>query len=144
MVGCSDQFAATVTVDATAFASGKYRVGVTANGSTTFCSFSFPPDPALQNEPCSAGFTLTVAPSQSCASTETDGARTLQCQPIAGKFTETITVEGTPQSVEVQEWVDGTSVFDKTISPTYGLTQPNGPACGPSCKQAAVAWTIPD
>ena len=79
---------------------------------------------ANNHEPCSAGFTLT---------TQTDGTR----------LTQRITVEGAPQSVEVQESIDGTSVFDKTVSPAYQTSQPNGPNCAPICRQATAAWTIP-
>ena len=66
-----------------------------------------------------------------------------QCQPIDGKFTEAITIDGTPSEIEVQQTVTGTVIFDQTVAPTYQTNQPNGPGCAPTCRQAGAAWTIP-
>ena len=126
LIGCMDQFTATVTVDATTVPAGKHTLTVTIDGAATSCSFNLPELAGLINEPCSVGFSLSVPG-----------------QPTDGKFTETIGVFGTPSSIEVHQTLDGTVVLDQTIAPTYQTNQPNGPGCGPICHQATAAWTIP-
>jgi hypothetical protein len=126
LIGCVDQFSATVTVDATTVPAGKHTLTVTIDGAATSCSFNLPELANPVNDPCAAGFSLSVPG-----------------QPTDGKFTETIRVFGTPSSIKVQQTLDGTVVLDQTISPTYQTNQPNGPGCGPICHQATAAWTIP-
>jgi len=126
LIGCEDQFMATLTVDATMVPAGMHTVQVTADGVVASCAFQFPPDVGL-GVPCSSAFGLTIVPDQT----------------IAGRFTERITFSGTPSLVEVQQLVGGTVIFDQTVSPTYQMNQPNGPGCGPICEQANVLWTIP-
>ncbi len=125
-IGCVDQFSATVTVDATTVPAGKHTLTVTIDGAATSCSFNLPELANPVNDPCAAGFSLSVPG-----------------QPTDGKFTETIRVLGTPSSIEVHQTLDGTVVLDQTLSPTYQTNQPNGPGCAPICHQASAAWTIP-
>ncbi len=126
LIGCVDQFSATVAVDATMVPAGKHILTVTIDGAATSCSFNLPELASPVNDPCSAGFSLSVPG-----------------QPTDGKFTETIGVLGTPSSIKVHQTLDGTVVLDQTISPTYQTNQPNGPGCGPICHQASAGWTIP-
>ena len=86
---------------------------------------------------------MTVDPAQMCATTQSPTVAWQQCQPIEGMFVEKIAVLGTPSSIEVQQTVGGTVIFDQTVAPTYQTNQPNGPGCGPTCHQATAVWTIP-
>lgn len=111
------------------------------------CTFPFPPtDSSLGDavvEQCSSGLMLVVEPAMSCTTTEIQTVTSEQCQPIDGEFTETVTVSGAPSTVQVQQLVGGTVIFDQTVSPTYQINEPNGPSGGPICHQAAATWTIP-
>jgi hypothetical protein len=126
LIGCEDEFTATVTVDATMVPAGNHTLTVTIDGAATSCSFNLPELPNLLNDPCAAGFSLNVPG-----------------QPTDGKFTEMITIHGTPSSINFHQTLDGTVVLDQTVAPTYQTNQPNGPACGPTCHQAGAEWTIP-
>ncbi len=126
LIECEDEFSATVTVDATMVPAGNHTLTVTIDGAATSCSFHLPELPNLINDPCAAGFGLNVPG-----------------QPTDGKFTETMTIHGTPSSIEVHQTLDGTVILDQTVSPTYQTNQPNGPGCAPICHQAGAEWTIP-
>jgi hypothetical protein len=139
--GCNDQFSATVTMDATQVPAGTHTVNVVADGAATSCTFPFPPTDAVAQ--CSSGLTVIVQAAAICTTVQTDAAITEKCQPIDGKFTESIWVSGTPSVVQVQQLVAGTVILDQTIAPTYQTNQPNGPGCGPTCHRAGAAWTIP-
>jgi hypothetical protein len=144
-VGCEDQFSASVTMDATQIPAGTHTIDVMADGAAMSCTFSFPPDPSTGGiaAQCPSGLTVLVQPATVCTTTQSRTAASQQCQPIDGKFTESIWVSGTPKMVQVQQLVGGTAILDQTVSPTYQTNEPNGPGCGPICQQASAAWTIP-
>ncbi len=144
-IGCEDQFSATVTMDATLVPAGTHTVDVVADGAAMSCTFSFPPADSTGGLPaqCSSGLTVFVQPATVCTTTQTATTASQQCQPIEGKFTESIWVSGTPSVVQVQQLVDGTVILDQTVSPTYQTSEPNGPGCGPICHQGGAEWTIP-
>jgi hypothetical protein len=143
-IGCQDQFSATVTVDSTMVSAGRHTVTVTVDGAAGSCTFQIPPTAGLTNDPCTApGFSITIGPAETCTTTQSATATSQQCQPIDGLFVERIAVNGTPKSIEVQQTVAGTVIFDQTVAPTYQTNQPNGPGCAPTCHQAGAEWTIP-
>ena len=147
-VGCRNQVAATVTVNATVVPAGTHTVVVTADGVIGSCTFPFPPaDPTVgvgTGEQCSSGLSLVVWLTTVCTTTQSGIVTSSQCEPIVGNFTETITINGTPTTLRIQQLVGGTVISDKTVSPSYVTNQPNGPCCEPTCHQAGVAWKIPD
>jgi len=144
LIGCADQFSATVTVDATRVPAGRHTVTVTIDGAAGSCTFQLPPSAELTNDPCSApGFSMTIGPAETCTTTQSPTVSSQQCQPIDGVFVEKLLVLGAPRSIEVQQTVAGAVIFDQTMTPAYQTNQPNGPGCGPICRQASAAWTIP-
>jgi hypothetical protein len=147
-VGCRDQVAATVIVDATVVPAGTHTLVVTADGVIGSCTFPFPPaDPSVgvgTGEQCSSGLSLVVWLTTVCTTTQSGIVTSSQCEPIVGKFTETITINGTPSTLRIQQMVGGAVISDKTVSPSYVTNQPNGPCCEPTCHQAGVAWKVPD
>ena len=148
MVGCKNQVAATVTVNAAVVPAGTHTILVTADGVPGSCTFPFPPaDPTVgvgTGEQCSSGLSLDVWVTTVCTTTQSGIVTSSQCEPVAGKFTETITINGTPTTLRIQQLVGGTMISDKTVSPSYVVNQPNGPCCEPTCRQAGVDWTIPE
>jgi hypothetical protein len=93
--------------------------------------------------PCSGGLVVEVDPAMTCTTAQTAGLTTRTCQPIAGELTETILLPGTPSSVHVQQMVDGTTILDATLTPTYKAYAPNGTSCGPTCHDATAELTLP-
>jgi len=144
-IGCNDQFSAMVTMDATMVPAGTHTVDVVADGAVMSCTFSFPPDPSTGGiaAQCSNGLTVFVEPALVCTTMQSATGAWEACQPIDGKFGESIWVSGTPSVVQVQQAVGGTVILDQTVSPTYQTSQPNGPGCGPICHQGGAEWTIP-
>jgi hypothetical protein len=125
---------------------GNQQIVITADGATSTCTFTFPlatlPSGGTAEPQCPSGLMVMIGPTTTCTTTSTDAARTQTCTPIAGHFVETITVTGKPAQVQVHQTVDGATVLDQTMSPSYHTTQPNGPGCDPTCHQAAATWTF--
>lgn len=47
-------------------------------------------------------------------------------------------IENGPQQVAVSVTRDGQTLVDKTVTPTYRTSRPNGPQCAPECRQASL------
>lgn len=141
LVGCDDSFSAQISVSASGVPAGTHTVTVTVDGATTSCSFQFPPDAATlaRGVTCSGNAYVGLTAAQTCQSS--GGSET--CQPVPGQYVESVTVFGTPQSVQVQQTVGGAVILDESVTPSYETYQPNGSGCPPTCQEAAVQWTIP-
>ena len=113
------------------------------------CTFTLPPPAnagtlgSIFSGQCSNGLTVALRYAMTCAPAQTGTGTETVCEPIAGMFTEYISLTGTPASVHVQQSVRGATIFDQTFAPTYTIYQPNGASCGPTCHGAGAELTVP-
>jgi hypothetical protein len=142
LVGCQNSFTATVRSADGSFPSGAHRVQVLSDSSTLNCAFTFPTGAGTAQPVCDGGMTVAVWPETTCTDTMATGTASHSCDPIPGKFVETITVVGTPGQVHAWQYVDDAPILDVAAAPTYQISMPNGPGCGPSCLQATASWTL--
>ncbi|WP_437925236.1 hypothetical protein WMF37_40215 [Sorangium sp. So ce291] len=63
--------------------------------------------------------------------------------PIPGQFVQGITVHGTPARVDVVVRRDGAAVGERSFTPEYQTSTPNGEGCGPACRGDAQEWELP-
>ena len=146
LIGCRDQFVASVSRADGSFPSGAHRIEILADGASLTCSFTYPlataPGGAAIPPSCPIGLTVNIAQQQVCMQTTENGGVAFTCQPIPGQFLETIELAGTPAQVHVWQYVDDVALLDAATAPVYQDYFPNGPACGPPCHQASVDWTL--
>lgn len=147
LIGCGDQFTATVSAASGALPTGTHTVDVTADGAMLSCTFVFPletlPSGGTIGVQCQNGLRVDVVSATICTTTQSDAALMQRCDPVPGQLKEHITVSGTPASIRVEQSVGGTVILDESAMPTYQSSQPNGPGCEPICRQAGAEWTIP-
>jgi hypothetical protein len=147
LIGCEDQFTATVSVTASAVPAGTHTVVVTADGTSSSCSFTLPPQNLAAGDnaaaQCPAGLEVIVGATQVCMTTQSGDVTASHCDPVPGQLTEQISVMGSPASIRVEQSVGGTVVLDQSATPAYQTNEPNGSGCGPICHQAGADWTIP-
>jgi hypothetical protein len=147
LIGCNDQFSATVSAASTAVPAGMHTIDVTVDGTLLSCTFTFPGAlPASGGgivASCQGDLSVDVGSPFTCTTTMTDAAIGQHCEPVPGQIRETIRIAGTPASVHVRQSVDGTVILDQSATPTYQRNQPNGIGCDPICRQAGAEWTIP-
>ena len=60
-----------------------------------------------------------------------------------GRFELFVSVAGTPQVPRVSVASAGAPVADRTFTPQYTVSRPNGPDCEPECRQWTGTWTLP-
>jgi len=144
-IGCVDGFTATVQRADGTFPSGTHRIEALVDGVTLKCTFTFPlatQNGATAQPTCDAGLDVIVVPAQICIDTHSGQSSGVSCSPIAGQFSEIVTLAGAPGQVHVWQYVDDAAILDGAVAPQYAAVRPNGPDCEPVCRQAAVAWTL--
>ena len=63
--------------------------------------------------------------------------------PATGRFEEILVVRDTPKAVTVTVRHSGGGESEETFEPDYVTSQPNGPECSPTCRQASDHWDLP-
>ena len=132
LIGCGYGLTASVHSADGRFPSGMHRIELMADGNTWTCTFAYPA--ALQMQPLCSGIRVEFLTETICTET--------RCDPIPGQYVETITVAGTPGQVHVWQYVDDVPILDAAAAPSYEESWPNGPECGPACRQASLSRTL--
>jgi hypothetical protein len=143
LVGCLDSFGASVQRADGSFPSGMHRIEILADSTTFRCMFIYPlliQGGAEVQPACDFGLFVSVLPETVCTDTST-GQR---CDPIPGRFVETISLNSTPGQVHAWQYVDDVAILDAAAAPSYQDFYPNGPDCDPVpvCRHASASWTL--
>ena len=146
LIGCVDNFSASAQRADGSIPDGAHRIEVLADGTTLKCTFTLPlailQTGGTVQPTCDAGLTVTVVPAMICIQTQTATSSSSTCDVLPGKFVETLTLSGAPGQVHVWQYADDLPILDAAVAPQYQDRQPNGPGCGPVCRQASVSWTL--
>jgi hypothetical protein len=145
-VGCADGLTAMVTGPDAALPAGLHLLTVTADGTTTTCTFKVPSDTlpggGTVGPSCPPGLGVSIGQQSVCTEKEEAGGRSLTCTPVAGQSVETISLMGAPAHVHLVQTMGTATVLDVTVTPTYLASQPNGPGCDPTCHEASAMLTF--
>ena len=141
LIGCADIFMASAQRADGSIPDGAHRIEVLVDGTTLKCAFTLPLAGTAQPS-CDAGLSVTIVPAQICIQTQGSAGTSSTCNAIPGKFVETVMLSGTPGQVHVWQYVDDVPILDVAVAPQYQDSRPNGPDCGPVCRQASLAWTM--
>lgn len=142
LVGCLDQFTATMQDANGALPAGAQTLTVTADGMTASCSFTLPLAMGSGQVTCPGGLQVLVRQAETCVSSSNSQTTTLTCTPVAGMFSEIVTITGKPTTIHLTQTVNGATALDQTLTPAYTTSQPNGPGCDPVCEQASAVLTL--
>jgi hypothetical protein len=86
---------------------------------------------------------LAVTAETTCTEQRSGDAISRSCTPIPDHYLLTGTVSGTPANLHLVLARDGTTVLDTSVRPVYSAAYPNGPECGPVCRQASWDTQLP-
>jgi hypothetical protein len=128
LVGCSDSLTIEVVLGPATQRGGGWIVETTLDGRTTSCTIDVTTDSS----------DLIVDTTTDCPSLTIFEGDTSQDLVVAFAF------EGSaPASASIKLTRDGTEVLSDTVSPSYVVSQPNGPDCEPTCRQATERLSLP-
>ena len=117
-----------------------HTVELDAGGTRVVCPVV---SPDVRYATCSDSATIQLSDEVVCEEhVSSNGDRSQVCTPT-GRFEEIVSVNGTPAEVVVALREAGTVTDERTFVPVYETTQPNGPDCSPTCRQASDDWDLP-
>jgi hypothetical protein len=149
-VGCIDSVSFQIkTADGT-WPDGAYTVELTANGASYACSMTLPDDlPAngsistIRCEPPLSYVGVTLRTDVLCTEHHDATSGSQSCTPVPGHYTLSGSLASTPSTLSLRVTRDSGLLVEQSLPLTYSTTQPNGPDCGPTCRQASVELTLP-
>ncbi|WP_437785783.1 hypothetical protein [Sorangium sp. So ce1097] len=146
-IGCIDGFSITTATADKRWAPGEYALGIAVDGAELSCAYTWTNTPQVGGGgvfvQCSPAVTVSVDPVTRCTETSDGDSVSQSCTPIPGQFTQRIAVQGTPVRVDVVVQRDGAVVGERSFTPAYRSSYPNGEDCGPVCRQDAQDWELP-
>lgn len=131
MIGCINGLHIALT-KATPWLPGAYTFAFELDGKPVECKGALP----LQS--CDAGPSLSCTPDALVQIGESGCAL-----PPAQQGFSDITIEGEPKQVTLKVLQDDKALISADVTPDYKTTQPNGPGCEPTCRNAASAVEVP-
>ncbi len=133
LMGCSDRLTIELQRAGT-WAAGSYRVDLVVDGVNVACEARITDDPCDEEATsCTAGapVRLTTARPFGCATPPTMNT-------VPGIYIDKAAAE-----VKLSVKHEGAELVSESITPRYDTLTPNGPVCGPICRQARVPVAVP-
>ncbi|KYF78657.1 hypothetical protein BE17_08245 [Sorangium cellulosum] len=146
-VGCDDSFSIITTTADKSWAAGEYALELSVDGEQVSCSYTWTNMPQTGGGgmfvACSPTVTVSIDTFRRCTETSDGDSVSQSCTPIPGQLAQGIKIQGTPARVDVVVRRDGAVVGERSFTPEYQSSYPNGEACGPECRGDAQDWKLP-
>lgn len=123
-MGCSSGF--TVALHAQEWREGEYQVMITADDRTILCTAKLPLPKTFPQSTCNAADVMLGTSGSELPFTEQSLYEV--------RFSNTY-----PSKVTILVSRDSTKLAEKTFTPEYATSQPNGPGCEPTCTYASAS-----
>ena len=140
-IGCGDGVSIVVSPESNVWQEGSYTVELELDGSRRSCNFSIPADlpPTGSVTSLECGLLEQLA---ECTSVRQGDAVSQSCSPIPNQHRLVLDAQGQPASVTVTLKRDDAVLLSHEDEFRYVETRPNGPDCGPVCRNATVQATF--
>jgi hypothetical protein len=147
-IGCADAAGVTIRTESGEWAEGVYTLRITFDGAEYECGFDMPGDlPEVVGQlgelDCEPQLNAYFTPRVACTESSDGSSSSQSCTPIERQFDLKVSTYGTPAALDVKLDLDGTQLVDEAHYLVYEEYFPNGPECGPACRQANVEIDIP-
>ncbi len=124
-IGCVDAFTLTLRTSDGSAPVGDHTIDLQVDKLSLLCTFSILGIPSDTTVRCSPRVTVHLSST------------------IAGRFVEQVSVMGSPAAVRIIQRLGDVVLLDRSFSPAYRKTQPNGPGCDPICNQTQQEIELP-
>ncbi|XYH95022.1 hypothetical protein ACMHYB_45555 [Sorangium sp. So ce1128] len=146
-IGCSDGFSITAATADKSWAAGDYTLELAVDGDKVSCAYSWTNTPTVGGGglfvQCSPTVAVSIDAVTTCTDTRRGNSVSRSCTPVPGQFTQLLTIRGTPARVDVVARRDGALLGERSFTPEYRTSYPNGEGCEPACRGDAQDWELP-
>jgi hypothetical protein len=149
-IGCSESAGFTLHPPGDQWADGVYAMDVTFDAAAYACTFDIPdaidsaigpgvPIPVACTPKLDASLDAVVM-----CTTHSDGSSSSQvCTPIPGRYYLSVRTPTLAESLSVTVTLGGEPYFEDSLKLSYVVSQPNGPSCEPTCRNASADFHVP-
>ena len=145
-IGCGDGVSLELAFADHLWPDGAYEIEVALDDVEHVCTFSWPEAAPERGSVRSVGCepsTLGASISQETDCTGTDqGNVSLPCRPLVGLYGLHLAAPGTPKRLQLRATRDGELLTEQALDLVYSVDQPNGPDCGPVCRESSHALQL--
>ncbi len=143
---CSDGATVDFVTPSGGWKPGTYELTLLVDGDSSSCALKIPSMPSptgtIAGE-CTSSIVFELAPRPQCLADAGDGDASAQdCAPGPGALQQVLTLPGMPLQLVLTLSRDGSTLVQQTIGLTYGMVEPNGPSCGPTCLEAGAVVVV--
>jgi hypothetical protein len=146
-MGCIDSFSITTATANKSWAAGEYTLELAVDGNAVSCAYNWTNTPEVGGGgvfvQCSPTVSVSIDPVAICTETRHGGVVSQRCTPAPGQFTQRLAIGGTPTRVDVVVRRDGALLGERSFTPAYRTSYPNGEGCEPACRQDTQDWALP-
>jgi len=150
-MGCVDSAGFTLHPPDDQWEDGVYALDVTFDDAAYACHFTLP-DAIDSATGQGVAIPLDCAPELDASldavvtcTTHSDGSSSSQtCTPIPGRYYLSVQTLTLAKSLSVSVTLDGGPYFAQSLALSYTVSQPNGPSCEPTCRNATAVFHVPD
>lgn len=146
-IGCVDQASVSLRTESGEWQPGAYALALSFDGTDYACSFDVPDDLPANGSvgmlSCSPRLDAYINQEVTCMEYTHGDSVSQSCTPIPDQYYVSVSVMGTPASVDVSLERDGDTLVEETHELSYEEARPNGPECEPLCRQASVEVNVP-
>ncbi|AUX20343.1 hypothetical protein SOCEGT47_008110 [Sorangium cellulosum] len=146
-MGCVNSFSILTGTADKSWPAGEYTLELTVDGDAVSCAYRWTNTPQPGGGgvfvQCSPTVMVSVNPVTTCTETRDSDSVSQSCTPVPGQFTQGIAIHGTPARVDVVARRDGAVLGERSFTPEYKTSYPNGEGCPPACRGDAQRWELP-
>lgn len=148
-IGCADAAGVIIRTESGEWPAGVYTLDVSFDSQVYVCSFTMPDDlPEMAGQGAALdcddpALYAYFSPRVTCTETSNGNSVSQSCTPIENQFDLQVSMYGTPAELSVELKRDDSVLVEESHTLTYEEYFPNGPECGPACRQADVNIAIP-
>jgi hypothetical protein len=145
-VGCNDEASFTLRAPENHWDDGAYSLEIRFDDADYQCAFMVPDDlPSTGIDralDCMPFLDAYLTPERKCETQKNGNSESVTCTPVPDQYYVQASVVGTPRTLNVALQRNGSALLVDTRTLSYSATQPNGPDCGPTCRQASSEFTL--
>lgn len=141
-MACSASAVVTTKVAPADAADGVHTFTIEADAETKRCTVQLASPQRPEFAKCDGNVQLSLGPKMRSTqvASPVPGAVGYTEVPVAGEFQWRAAVYGQPKKVRIVHTFQGRTIIDRTTTPKYADTWPNGPGCEPACPTSTETW----
>jgi len=147
-IGCAGGVFVNLSPAGGVWQDGEYSLEIALDEREETCAFRIPDDlPAsgsVSSLSCGQRISAQLVQRSTCEETRDRNSISQSCTPIPNQYELSLSAYTEPTTISLELARDGIVILNDSRTLAYQQSQPNGPGCGPVCRQAQLELSLDD